>query len=104
MKDSKDSENIECFDEIENIKSDEAESGVKCENDVVKGKITDITSDEDEKFKNCVYYRGMSIEEFLRENKNYRDAVYVEHFYSKDYLNKLLQQGMILMRKGQYRF
>ena len=42
--------------------------------------------------------------QFLRENKNYRDAVYVEHFYSKDYLNKLLQQGMILMRKGQYRF
>ena len=59
--------------------------------------------DEDEKFKNCVYYKGMSVEDFLRENLNYREALYVEHFFSKDELNKLLMSGCILLKKGKYR-
>ena len=40
--------------------------------------------DEDAKFKDCIYHRGMSVEEFLRENPNYRDA-------------------LLLMKKGKYR-
>lgn len=58
---------------------------------------------EDEKFKNCIYYKGMDVEEFLRENPNYRDTIFVEHFFSKEVINKLLYSGMIHIRKGQYR-
>lgn len=59
---------------------------------------------EDDKFKNCKYYKGMDVEEFLRENPNYREAMYVEHFYSKEYLNKMIVSGLLLMKKGKYRF
>lgn len=64
--------------------------------DGIKEKVED-------KFKNCKYYVGMSIEEFLRENKEYREAMYVEHFYSKDFLKDLLNKGLILLSKGVYK-
>ena len=57
----------------------------------------------DDKFKNCKYHLGMDIEEFLRENPNYREAMYVEHFYNKDLLDEYLTKGIILFRKGSYR-
>lgn len=58
---------------------------------------------ENDKFKNCIYHQGMSVEEFLKENPNYRNAEYVEHFYDKNYLKGLVRQGLLLMRKGQYK-
>ena len=57
----------------------------------------------DDKFRNCVYYKGMDVEEYLRSNPDYRDAEYVEHFYSKEVLDKMLISGLILIRKGKYR-
>ena len=57
----------------------------------------------EDKFKDCIYYKGMDVEEYLRKNPDYRDAEYVEHFYSKKYLEKMLMSGMILIRKGKYR-
>ena len=58
---------------------------------------------EDDKFKGCIYYKGMSVEDFLRENPNYREALYVEHFFSKEELNKLIVSGLLLIKKGKYR-
>ena len=58
---------------------------------------------EEEKFINCIYRPGMEVEEFLRLNPNYREALYVEHFYSKDTLTRLLNSGIILLKKGKYR-
>lgn len=65
--------------------------------------IDDVEDTKDKKFKDCVYYKGMDVEEYLRSNSNYRDALYVEHFYAKEYLNKLLNSGIILYSKGMYR-
>lgn len=59
--------------------------------------------DEDDKFKNCIFYKGMSIEDYLRQNPKYREKLYVEHFFAKDYLDKMLKSGMILFSKGCYR-
>lgn len=58
---------------------------------------------EEEKYANCIYRPGMEVEEFLRLNPNYREALYVEHFYSKDTLTRLLNTGIILLKKGKYR-
>ena len=44
----------------------------------------------------------MEVEEFLQKNSKYREAFYVEHFYSKEYLNKMLNSGLILVKKGKY--
>ena len=65
-------------------------------------KIDEI-NEVDDKFKDCKYYLGMSVEEFLRSNPNYREALYVEHFYNKDMLDDMLKSGLILYRKGMYR-
>lgn len=65
-------------------------------------KIDEI-NEVDDKFKDCKYYLGMSVEEFLRLNPNYREALYVEHFYNKDMLDDMLKSGLILYRKGMYR-
>lgn len=70
--------------------------------DVDSTKIEDVNETED-KFKNCKYYGGMSVEEFLRENPNYREAMYVEYFYSKELLEELKMKGIILYKKGIYR-
>lgn len=59
-------------------------------------------SEEDKKFKDCVYYKGMEVEDFLRENPLYRTLEYVEHFYSKELLNKMLLSGLLLFKKGKY--
>ena len=59
--------------------------------------------EEDEKFKNCIFYAGMSIEDYLRKNPKYREKLYVEHFFKKDFLDKMLKSGMILFSKGCYR-
>jgi hypothetical protein len=61
------------------------------------------TFNEEEKYANCIYRPGMEVEEFLRLNPNYREALYVEHFYSKDTLTRLLNTGIILLKKGKYR-
>lgn len=60
-------------------------------------------NETDDKFKNCKYYGGMSVEEFLRENPNYREAMYVEYFYNKELLEELKMKGIILYKKGIYR-
>lgn len=65
-------------------------------------KIEEI-NEVDDKFKDCKYYLGMSVEEFLRSNPNYREALYVEHFYNKEMLDDMLKSGLILYRKGMYR-
>lgn len=65
-------------------------------------KIEEI-NEVDDKFKDCNYYLGMSVEEFLRANPNYREALYVEHFYNKEMLDDMLKSGLILYRKGMYR-
>ena len=64
---------------------------------------TNEVSSEDDKFKNCVYYKGMSVVEFLRANKDYREALFVEHFFKKEELQALLIEGEILIKKGKYR-
>ena len=64
--------------------------------------IEDV-NETDDKFKNCKYYGGMSVEEFLRENPNYREAMYVEYFYNKELLEELKMKGIILYKKGIYR-
>lgn len=57
---------------------------------------------DDNKFGCCAYTRGMSIEEFLRANPKYREAMYVEHFFNKDYIRDALMRGHIMMQKGRY--
>lgn len=70
----------------------------------VEEKNTPVSqSVEEEKFKNCVYQKGMTVEEFLRANPDYREALYVEHFFSKEELNKLIVSGLLLIKKGKYR-
>ena len=64
---------------------------------------TEEVSSEDEKFKNCIYYKGMPVEEFLRANSDYRETLFVEHFYKKEELQELLVEGKILIKKGKYR-
>lgn len=84
--------------------------------EVVEEKVEDVTpivtpsvveteevSSEDEKFKNCIYYKGMPVEEFLRANSDYRETLFVEHFYKKEELQELLVEGKILIKKGKYR-
>ena len=80
------------FDDLKN-KEEKVESNVPLE------EINEV----EEKFKNCKYYGGMSVEEFLRENPNYREAMYVEHFYNKALLEELKMKGIILYKKGIYR-
>lgn len=63
----------------------------------------DRSFNEEDKYVNCVYRPGMEVEEFLRLNPNYREALYVEHFYSKETLTRLLNAGIILFKKGKYR-
>lgn len=93
----------EAFENLE-----DSDTSVKIEEfdkseDIEDSNIEPEENQEDAKFNNCVYYKGMDVEEFLRENPNYRDTIFVEHFYSKEVINKLLYSGMIHIRKGQYR-
>ena len=51
------------------------------------------------------FYRFIcETEQVLKKNPDYREAMYVEHFYSKEYLNKMIVAGLLLMKKGKYRF
>lgn len=93
LEESDTSVKIEEFDKSEDI----------LDLDIEDSNIEPEENQEDAKFNNCVYYKGMDVEEFLRENPNYRDTIFVEHFYSKEVINKLLYSGMIHIRKGQYR-
>lgn len=83
---------------------DEEEDGETYEDSEIEDIDTDDfeNNDVDEKFANCKYHMGMDVEDFLRQNPNYREALYVEHFYNKDYLQDALRKGLILMQKGRY--
>ena len=78
-------------------------SGIKKSSQNDELKEVDGVEEKEDPFKWCKYYPGMSIEDFLRANKEYRDAYFVEHFYPKDELNKLVNKGLVIFRKGQYR-
>lgn len=84
--------------------SEDKDNSPKEREDTIKEEtsISENNSEED-KFKGCIYYKGMSVEDFLRENPNYREALYVEHFFSKEELNKLIVSGLLLIKKGKYR-
>lgn len=87
---TEDLEDLEDIDNVEDIEETDIDT------------LEEI-QEEDTKFKDCNYYKGMDIEEYLRSNPKYREALYVEHFYAKEYLNKLLNAGIILYGKGMYR-
>ena len=84
--------------------SEDKDNSPKEREDTIKEETSiSENNSEDDKFKGCIYYKGMSVEDFLRENPNYREALYVEHFFSKEELNKLIVSGLLLIKKGKYR-
>lgn len=94
----------ELNDLFEDVKEDSNETELK--NDKEEKEIKEEAVGQsilDDKYSKCVYHSGMAIEDFLRENKEYREYDYVEHFYTKDYLDNLLKQGLILKKNGKYR-
>ncbi len=100
------SEEDNLFEEVESINTEIVEE-VEIDNSIpiVTPSVDDTekVSSEDEKFRNCKYYKGMPVEEFLRENSDYRETIFVEHFYKKEELQALLVEGKILIKKGKYR-
>ena len=98
--DLKDIEKLDGKEKDLNINDrDEKNTDINIESDDNINKL----EEEDEKFKNCIFYAGMSIEDYLRKNPKYREKLYVEHFFKKDFLDKMLKSGMILFSKGCYR-
>ncbi len=58
--------------------------------------------DKDDKFSNCVFKAGMSIDEYLRANPNYREKMYIEHFFKKSVIDEALLKGLIFVKKGRF--
>lgn len=95
---------LEKNDLFEDVKEDSNETELKNDKEEKENKEEAVGQPIlDDKYSKCVYHSGMAIEDFLRENKEYREYDYVEHFYTKDYLDNLLKQGLILKKNGKYR-
>ena len=99
--DVEDLERIEDKSEALVLNKSIEEESIEAVEEVVEA-IDKTEETEDDAFKNCVFYKGMDIEEYLKQNPKYRESFYVEHFYTKEYLNQMLMSGLILMKKGKY--
>lgn len=63
---------------------------------------TENIIEENAKFTDCIFNAGMGIEEYLRANPNYREKLYVEHFFKSSIIEDALTKGIVLLKKGRF--
>lgn len=72
--------------------------------DTVEDINIDIVEEEiEDKYRDCIYEKGMSIEDFLRKNPTKRTSEYIEHFFNNKEIEEALLKGSILVKKGVYK-